>query len=206
MAARLLYFDLGNVLLFFDHRRACAQIAALTGADPRRVWEVAFAGPLQHQYEAGEISTDDFYATLCEELDARPPRADLARAASDIFTVNVPVKAIVAQLIVAGWDLGILSNTCEIHWQFCTDGHLTLLPEAFSAIALSYEVGTMKPDPRIFQAAAEIACLAPEEIFYVDDIAEHVAGAREVGFDAVQYTTPQKLARDLVESGIEFNY
>ena len=82
MAARLLYFDLGNVLLYFDHWRACAQVAALTASDPDQVWEVAFAGTLQQDYEEGKITTEQFYEALCEALDARPALADLA-ATSD---------------------------------------------------------------------------------------------------------------------------
>ena len=42
--------------------------------------------------------------------------------------------------------------------------------------------------------------------FYVDDIAGHVAGARSVGFDAVQYTSTDALVAQLRERGVAFNY
>jgi hypothetical protein len=43
-------------------------------------------------------------------------------------------------------------------------------------------------------------------MFFVDDMAEHVAGARAVGFDAVQFTTAAVLATELRQRGIRFNY
>jgi FMN phosphatase YigB (HAD superfamily) len=58
----------------------------------------------------------------------------------------------------------------------------------------------------VFAGAAELAGVAPGEIFFVDDTAGHVAAARSAGFDAVQYTTTQALAADLRSRGLEFNY
>ena len=71
---------------------------------------------------------------------------------------------------------------------------------------MSFEIGALKPDAAIFCKAVELAGCRPEEVFYVDDIAGHVAGARAVGFDAVQYTTTLELVRELRNRGVEFNY
>ena len=112
---------------------------------------------------------------------------------------------IVAQLRQAGYPLGILSNTCEIHWEYCRRQY-RILSEGFAVHALSYKIGAVKPDAAIFQAAAKLAGHRPEEIFFVDDIAGHVAGARAAGFDAVQFTSAEALANDLRQRGIRFNY
>ena len=76
----------------------------------------------------------------------------------------------------------------------------------FQAYALSYELGACKPSARIYQEAAALAGVPTGEIFFVDDIAGHVAGAQDAGFDAVQYTTTAKLVADLRQRGVEFNY
>ena len=70
----------------------------------------------------------------------------------------------------------------------------------------SYQIGAVKPDAAIFQAAAQKAGRAHTEIFFVDDIAGHVAGAKAAGFDAVQYTTTAKFVEDLRSRGLKFNY
>ena len=71
---------------------------------------------------------------------------------------------------------------------------------------MSCQVRAAKPDAAIFQAAAELAGVPPEEIFFTDDLAEHVAGAREAGFDAVQYTSTPRLVAELRDRGLRFNY
>jgi HAD superfamily hydrolase (TIGR01549 family) len=126
-------------------------------------------------------------------------------AGADIFTLNHSIVPVVAQLQAAGHRLGVLSNTCEGHWEHCLR-RFRLVREGFSVFALSYEIGTCKPDAAIFRAAAEMAGCAPQEIFYTDDIAGHIDGARSVGFDAVQYTSTPELAAELHKRGVRFNY
>jgi FMN phosphatase YigB (HAD superfamily) len=109
-------------------------------------------------------------------------------------------------LSAAGYRLGLLSNICELHWNYVSDGRFGLLRETFETVALSYQLKAMKPDAKIYLKAAELAGVAPQEIFYVDDIAGHVEGARAVGVDAVQYTTTPALVTELRRRGLEFNY
>jgi putative hydrolase of the HAD superfamily len=203
---KFLYFDLGNVLMFFDHHRACRQLAACSGCDETKLWELIFSSGLELKYEAGTLSSQQVYN---EFLKAAPSQVDFdcfAQAASDIFEVNVPVKAILTQLLFSNHRLGLLSNTNEIHWRLLTDGRYSLIPDAFEQLVLSFEVGAVKPEPAIFQAAIVRAGVAAHEIFYVDDIPGHVAAARAAGLDAVPYTSAPALAAALRERGVEFNY
>lgn len=199
---RFLYFDLGNVLLFFDHRRAARQMAAAAGVPAELVWEVVFASGLEYRYEAGEVSTPEFFEIFCRETNSRPDYAALAAAAGDIFEVNAPVVAAFSRLSAAGHRLGLLSNTCELHWNHFGSGRYPPIPEAFDAVVLSFRVQAMKPDARIYAHAAELAGAAPGEIFFVDDTAGHVASAKAFGFDAVQYTTPAALLAELQKRGV----
>jgi putative hydrolase of the HAD superfamily len=203
---RFFYFDLGNVLLYFDHRRACRQVAEVAGVSPERVWEVVFASGLEDRYEAGQVSTREFYETFCRETRSRPPLDELAHAASAIFEVNCGVKAVLAQLAAAGCRLGLLSNTNEIHWNYFAGGRYALIPDVFEVLVLSFRVGVMKPQAGIFRAAAEMAGVEPGQIFYVDDVPGHVTAARQAGFDAVQYTTTPALVEALWQRGVAFNY
>jgi FMN phosphatase YigB (HAD superfamily) len=47
----------------------------------------------------------------------------------------------------------------------------------FTAIVISGEVGIRKPDPRIFHLALQRTGLQPEEVVYVGDTEEDIAGA-----------------------------
>jgi putative hydrolase of the HAD superfamily len=203
---KFIYFDLGNVLLYFSHERMCRQMGEVLGADADRVKDFLFASnERQLRFEAGAQTNAEFHAEICEHFKVKADPEKLAHAASDIFTLNTQVQPILAHLVDAGYRLGILSNINDLHWQFiCRRGYGTI-PGLFKIHALSYRIGGLKPEPKIFVEAARMAGVAPEEIFYTDDIAGHIVGARAAGFDAVQFTGAAKLLDDLRERGIRIN-
>lgn len=200
------YFDLGNVLLNFSHDLACEQIGRLTAAPADRVRQSLFDSGLQSQFETGLVTGPEVYESLCRATGARPSYDELSRAAADIFWVNMPVKALLGALHAAGHRMGILSNTCEWHWEMAASGRYRLIPEAFDVLALSYRLKSMKPARSIYDQAAALAGVPQGEIFFVDDRQENVAAAREAGFDAVLFTTAAALAADLRQRGVYFNF
>lgn len=204
---RLLYFDLGNVLLNFDHEIAVRQMAQVSGAAPDVVREIIFGKDgLEWRYERGDISSREFYDLFCQQSKTQPDYNSLHRAGSEIFELNTSVVPIVSQLSAAGNRLGILSNTCEAHWEYAANGRYTILQQCFDLYALSYKLGSIKPEPHIYQAAAELAGVSPQEIFFVDDRPDNVAAACNAGYDAIQFTTATALAIALRERGVRFNY
>jgi putative hydrolase of the HAD superfamily len=207
MPPEFIYFDLGNVLLHFCHQRAARQMSEVAGISTEQVWKTVFETDLLWRSERGEISSQEFWRAFCDETSVQADQRRLLTAMSDIFELNALIIPLVATLSSAGHRLGILSNTNAAHWEFVTDGRYTLLDRYFELSVLSFEERSMKPDPDIYAAAIRrCGVSSPERIFFVDDRPENVAGARRAGIDAVQYTTPQKLAGELVTRGVEFNY
>jgi glucose-1-phosphatase len=212
MAPRSLFFDLGNVLLAFSHERMCRQIADVAGVSVVVVRGALFAdeGPecAQWRFEEGRIDAAGYYEHFCERVGARPDRMRLEHAACDIFWPIDPVIDLVHRLAAAGNRLGILSNINEIHWQFVASGRFDRLqpPGAagspFQHAVLSFEVGAMKPDPRIYAAALAAADASPSDVFFVDDRPENVAGALAAGLDAVPFVGVDQLVADLRQRGV----
>ncbi|MCC9605306.1 HAD family phosphatase [Blastopirellula sp. JC732] len=196
------YFDLGNVLLYFDHDRACRQMARVADASVEEVREVVFFSGMQVRYETGEIDTAGFHDYFCHRTGRSPNMAELALAASDIFEPNHPVIEIAETLHAQSRRMGILSNTCACHWDFCIDGRYPFLQDRFEQYVLSYEAKSMKPDGGIYRAAISQAGVAPSSIFFVDDRPENVAGALEAGLDAVLYIGADRLREDLEKRGV----
>jgi putative hydrolase of the HAD superfamily len=205
MQPKFLYFDLGKVLINFSVEQMLDQVAGAAGITADAAREVLFAGGLMLRHETGRLTTREFYEAFCGAAGVRPDYRQLVSAAADIFELNLPMLPVVAQLQQAGYPMGILSNTCETHWEHCFRCY-RIVSEGFRVYALSHRIGALKPDPVIYRAAAELSGCRPEEIFFVDDIAGHVAGAKAVGFDAVQFTTAEALADELRARGIWFNY
>ncbi|MEN6458380.1 MAG: HAD family phosphatase [Thermoguttaceae bacterium] len=205
MTPKFLYFDLGRVLVNFSVERMLDQMAAVAGITADAVREAVFAQGLMQQHETGRISAREFCEAFGKATGTRVDFERLREAATDIFEVNDPVLSVVAQLQQAGYPMGILSNTCDLHWEHCVRRY-RVVELGFRVYALSQRIGAMKPDAAIYQAAAKLAGYAPEEIFFVDDTAGHVEGAKAIGFDAVQFTTAEALADDLRHRGVRFNY
>jgi FMN phosphatase YigB (HAD superfamily) len=201
--AKFLYFDLGKVLVDFDLELMFRQMGEVARVEPAVVREVLFgAGGLQKQYEAGQVSSRQFHERFCRETGTRPDFDKLVQAGSDIFELNTEMLPIIAGLGQAGHRLGILSNTCDAHWEHCRR-RFPVLGESFAVHALSYRMGAAKPDEVAFRGAAELAGQRAEDIFFVDDLEGNVAGAVAAGFDAVQYTSTPQLLADLRQRGID---
>jgi putative hydrolase of the HAD superfamily len=200
-----LYFDLGNVLVTFDMEVMCRQVAAVAGTTAQQVKEAVFEGRLQHRYELGQITTRQFYEAFCRATGTAPDYEALLEAASDIFHLRPSLIPIVAHLHHAGYRLGILSNTCEAHWEHCRR-RFAILDGLFEVHALSYRIAAAKPDAAMFRAAAQLAGVEPAAIFFTDDVPGHVAGARAAGLDAVQFTSVPQLVEELRKRTLRFNY
>ncbi|MEO8496665.1 MAG: HAD family phosphatase [Planctomycetota bacterium] len=200
--SRFIYFDLGNVLVNFDHHRAARQMAEVAGIPEQLVWEVVFGSELHLEYERGALTTREFYEAFCARTQTRADDATLLLAGADIFEMNDSIVPLVAELGGRGQRLGILSNTNESHWDIITDGRFPFVQDFFELYALSYEMRAAKPDLAAYKIAAELAGVAPAEIFFTDDRLDNVAGARDAGFDAVQFMGVEALRRELQSRGI----
>ncbi len=201
MPPAFVYLDLGNVVALFDREQAFRQMATVCGAPLPTVREAVMDG-LQADLERGRIGWDEFHAEFSRRTGTRSDREALARAAADMFTLNVPMLPVIAALERTRVPLGILSNTCHIHWQHILDLGWGILPGGFREIVLSYEAGASKPEPDIFALAAERAGVAPAKIFFCDDLPEHIAAARTGGWDAALFTSAARLTQDLVDRGL----
>ena len=204
MAIKYLFFDLGIVLFDFDHQIGCRQIAAVSGCSAEKVDSILFEGGLEDSFETGLVDADEFHSQFCQASGGSPSKAELLRACSDIFTMNVSMMPVVGQLAAVGFPMGILSNTCSAHWEQVFNKH-AFLRQNFGDYVLSYESKSMKPDPKIYADAIKVASLPADEIFFIDDKPENVKGAIAAGIDAVLYTTASQAIVDLQSRGVRFN-
>lgn len=196
-APKFLFFDLGNVVVSFDHGIACRRIGRLIGQAPEVVHAAIFASNLQRDYELGEVTERAFHEQFCRLTNSQPGMDELLCAGREIFQLNQPVMSIVKQIYTAGHRLGILSDTCRSHWQYLCTAEFPGIDTFFEIAVLSFEVGLAKPDPMIFRIATERAGVRPEQIFFVDDRIENVAGATSQGWDALLFRGAKDLAAQL---------
>lgn len=199
---KFIYFDLGNVILNFSHPAMVRQVAEVTGLDLETVQQHLFDSGLENRYETGELNSQQFFDSFAETIKTHHDKSiacDLAafiEACGDIFWLNGPTVAVISQLWTAGMPLGILSNTCEAHWNVARR-KFPLIDQFFDTKITSYHCYSMKPDPKIYHDAIEASGFAAGEIFFTDDKPENVAAAIDVGMDAVVFQSAAGLMREL---------
>lgn len=200
---RTFLFDLGNVLVNFCHERMCAQIGALCQREAAEVQALLIDSGLQLKFERGTVTEEEFQAELEQLVDCRLAKDELYRAGSDIFQLNESILPVLDSLKSSGHRLVLLSNTSAPHIRFVRENFDVL--ERFDDFVLSFEVGAVKPDARIFAAAlAKIDC-PPSECFYTDDIEEYVQAGRKHGLQAEQFVGTDSFIKQVSGRGIDFS-
>ena len=202
MRPEFIFLDLGNVLFSFDRDIAFRRMAAVCGTDPEAVRAAVMGGGLHEPLECGQIGWKEFHAEFSRRTGTASAPDALARAYSDMFTLKVDMLPVIAGIERTGCPVGILSNTSAVHWRHLWDSGYAILPGRFSRFVLSYEVGAMKPERAIYDAAAAAAGVPPERIFFCDDLEPHVTAARQAGWQAELFTSAAKLIVDLGRRGL----
>jgi putative hydrolase of the HAD superfamily len=191
---------MGNVLVHFSHETMCAQMGALCGLSAADVWPLLLTGGLQWEFERGRLTEDEFFRKFQEEVNCRLDADALRHAACDIFHLNEPIVPILKALKSSGRRLVLLSNTCVSHFEFIQERFGVL--QLFDDFVVSYRVGSIKPEPAIFEAALKAVRCEPAECFYTDDIAAYVNRARTFGLHAEVFTDADTLTAQLAELGV----
>ena len=197
-----IYLDLGRVVVDFDHALAWQKVAAITGLAEADIEQFFTADDRPRRIETGLLAWDTLHAEFVRAMAVEVDVDALARAAGDIFTLRVEMLPVIAAIERAGVPLGILSNTCDIHWQHLLRCRYGILPGGISPLVLSYEVGAMKPHPSIYEAAVAKAGVPADRIFFCDDIPAHVEAARAAGWDEEVFTGARQLVEQLASRGV----
>lgn len=199
---RAVFFDLGQVLVPFDLKRGYLALAPHCPHPPEEIHRRIQQADLVRPFEEGRIPPERFVREISKLLDLNVDYRRFCELWSSIF---LP-ETLVSESLVAGlarrYRLLLLSNTNAIHYEMIRERYPVM--RHFHDAVLSYEVGALKPDDRIYQEALRRAGCPPEECFYTDDIAEYVEAARRHGFDAVQFQSAEQLERELKARGLNW--
>jgi FMN phosphatase YigB (HAD superfamily) len=197
---RTVIFDLGKVIVPFDFARGYKAMSKLCNHAPEDIPKRIGPTDLVRRFECGEVPPEQFVEQLCAILDLKMEYAHFCEIWSSIFLPHTLVPESLLEGLRKHQRLLLLSNTNAIHFKMIRENYPLL--QHFDDYVLSYEVGAMKPSPRIYEEAIARAQCKPGECFFTDDIAEYVAGAREAGMDAVQFQSAAQLEGELRGRGI----
>lgn len=199
---KTIFFDFGNVIASFDHRRATRRFARRSELTEAEILAAIYDGPLEDNFEAGLVTPDEFMRTATAAIGYRGSTDDFAREFADIFMPNDEIIALLPRLIEQGYRLVLASNTNELHFEFFRATFAKPLKQ-FHALGVSFQAGARKPHPEFFAHCQRLAECKASEALFIDDIQINVEGARAFGWDAIQYIDYPQLATELRNRGID---
>lgn len=200
---RTIIFDLGKVLIPFDWQRGYQALAAHSSYPPEEIRARIKATNLFESFERGKIQPEEVAKKITELLHLNGMSFPQFREVwSSIFLPETILPDEMLGNLHRGYQLLLLSNTDAIHYGWVVEKYPIL--RHFDGAVLSFEVGSRKPEPAIYQAAIERAGCPPEEIFFTDDLEANVEGARRMGIDAVTFQNREQLEQELHTRGIRW--
>lgn len=193
-------FDLGNVLIPFDYRIAIDNLNKIEDGLGNRFIEFYKSNyHLHRDFEKGIIPESDFIKTIIKAAKNKIDEETFKKYYSDIFSVNDDVVSLLPTLREK-YKLFLLSNTNSIHQKYGWQKYKFL--KYFDKLILSHEVGSVKPEEKIYREVEMASGLPSAEHFYIDDIREYVDAAKNLGWDAVQFVSYKQLLGDLKRRNI----
>lgn len=183
------YFDLGNILLSFDPRIVCRNVAGLFAAAADQGRKAVYDSGLEAEFEHGRITSAEFAGQVRDYFGAGATAVSdeqILEAVSNMFTPIRDMEGVLQAVRDAGCGVGLLSNTCAAHWQWVQNQQFQVLNFDFDATILSFEVGSMKPQRRIYEAAEQACGTGVEQILFLDDRLENIEAATSFGWHARQ--------------------
>jgi putative hydrolase of the HAD superfamily len=193
--------DYGAVLC---HEPLPNEIAFMAGVFRVPIGEFpALYASARHAYDRGDLSTPEYWAAL-----ARLARVELTPAIVDqlCYTdkhmwsrINTVMTNWLAKLRPAGYQTALLSNMqhdmiahVRANFPWLSD---------FDHQVFSAEVRAIKPDAAIYHHCLDLLKVKPRVAIFVDDRAENVATARELGIAAFQFRSVPQLRQELKSAG-----
>jgi len=197
---KTILFDLGNVIIPFDFKRAYSRLQPLCSYPATEIPARMRGSDLVRRFESGHIGAEKFVEEFSALLELRINYDEFCEMWSSIFLPEPLIAESLLANLGARHRLMLLSNTNPIHFHMIQETYPLL--QHFDHCVLSYEVGSLKPDPKIFEDAIAHAGCAAAECFFIDDLAPNVEAARTHGIDAVQFESAAQLEGELQARGL----
>jgi putative hydrolase of the HAD superfamily len=193
---KAVFFDLGKVLVDFNWQTVTGKLKSDVSVSADEFNERILKHPNLYAYETGQISTDQFFQWMRDEIHYRKTIHELIQTWSDIFQ-PLPERIRLLPELKKHYRLGMISNTCDAHFQLLKAKYDFF--NLFDRIILSFETGCMKPDPAIYHHARNSMRVSPGESLFIDDLEENTEAAKSLGWHTIHIQPDESLERVMNE-------
>lgn len=199
--ASVILFDLGGVLFRYQPQIRWQAFAEQTGLSAEEVRRRLSSSGYAMACDQGRFRGNRAYTEGIRALGSRMSMERFVQLWVSAFQPDEAVLGIARHLQEAGLAIAIFSNNSDL----VRDGLEAFWPAMlapFMPRIFSADLGLTKPDPRVYQKAAELLGHPPTEVLVVDDAPMNTVTAASLGFETVDFTTADALSTELEKRGL----
>jgi len=189
---KVVIFDLGNVILNFDHMIASKKLSCVSKFSENYIYDLIFNSSLEEVYDKGKISSNEFYNVLKKELSLKISFQKFYELWGNIFWLNSGIIEVIS-FLKKRTKIVLLSNTNEIHFSYVLSKFTFL--EKFDDFILSYKTGYRKPEKEIFLHIIKKMKCKPKEMIFIDDLDYNIKASIELGFNGILFKSNKQLKK-----------
>jgi len=187
-----LLFDLGGVVIEIDFDRVFSQWA-LYSNQSLEIIKSRFAFDSNYErHERGEIDASEYFASLRKSMGINITDEEFTAGWNSLYVGEMPGVSTLLSKVGEKLSIYAFTNsnfTHQLVWSKQFKQVLSLFREVF----VSSEIGKRKPEPAAFHAISCEIGLKLENILFFDDSLENIVGAKKVGMQTVQVTSPKDI-------------
>lgn len=183
-------FDLGKVLVDFDYAIATRKIAARSANPPENLHGFLGNSPWLVEYESGRLTRQKFYETVRDAIGFRGEADEFGKVFAEIFSPITTMIELHAGLRERGLKTYIFSNTNDLAIEHIRRDFPFFAN--FDGYIFSYEIGAMKPLPKIYEAMETMCGRRGADLIYIDDRAENIEAGAARGWRTILHETPEQ--------------
>lgn len=201
---RNIVFDLGGVIMTICQEEAIKRFKSIGLKNVENYLNPYTQTDIFGDIEEGKISAEQFRAKL-SELIGKEVTYEECKFAWLGYRKDVPLRNldILRKLKAQGYKLILLSNTNPfmMSWGLSGefDGNGNSLESYFDSLYLSYKLGVMKPNKKIFQYIIDNEKIQPGESLFIDDGERNINAARLLGFKTLCPINGEDWTKELIE-------
>lgn len=201
---RNIVFDLGGVIMTICQEEAIKRFKSIGFKNVENYLNPYTQTDIFGDIEEGKISAEQFRAKL-SELIGKEVTYEECKFAWLGYRQDVPLRNldILRKLKAQGYKLILLSNTNPfmMSWGLSGefDGNGNSLESYFDSLYLSYKLGVMKPNKKIFQYIIDNEKIQPGESLFIDDGERNINAARLLGFKTLCPINGEDWTKELIE-------
>jgi putative hydrolase of the HAD superfamily len=200
--AKLLLFDLGNVVINFSTVKTLKKMSEISGISEDVIsTRVNFGNEIFQRFERGEISRRRFNKEISEKIGYDFSDCELEICFNAMFGEVTPGIEDMINTLKTDYNVAALSNTNEIHERFVLQKFNRTLG-CFDKLFLSHRIRSRKPEKAAFNAVMDYYKVEPSDILFFDDNPVNVNMASRCGIRSTLVCSLDDIKNSLADAGI----